>query len=122
MTYIYYLTELISSSERFLRILFSYEPLHMHGVQVLDEDSATTRSALAFLKDLLLCRLRHWQRRVAYLGNLGKYRSQNTFLRERCVRHRQQWGLCRNASFVSEVCQSANLHVAKVRNRTFSLL
>nr|XP_027217679.1 carbohydrate sulfotransferase 5-like [Penaeus vannamei] len=93
---------------------YSYEPLHMHGVQVLDEDSATTRSALAFLKDLLLCRLRHWQRRVAYLGNLGKYRSQNTFLRERCVRHRQQWGLCRNASFVSEVCQSANLHVAKV--------
>ncbi|XP_047498468.1 carbohydrate sulfotransferase 5-like [Penaeus chinensis] len=93
---------------------YSYEPLHMHGVQVLDVDDATTQSALAFLKDLLLCRLRRWQREVAYLGSLGKYRSQNTFLWKRCPRHRQQWRLCRNASFVSEICRSASLHVAKV--------
>ncbi|XP_063592841.1 carbohydrate sulfotransferase 3-like [Penaeus indicus] len=95
---------------------YSYEPLHMYGVKVMDQDDARTRSALALMKDLLLCRLDSHSDQVFYMGRCDFYLSQNVYLRDRCLRgdRNDKQSPCRNASHVAGVCRSADMNVIKV--------
>ncbi|XP_042873365.1 carbohydrate sulfotransferase 2-like [Penaeus japonicus] len=96
---------------------YSYEPLHMYGVKVMhDDDDAITRKAQTLLKDLILCRL---ERHVDQLFGEGKPNypfNQNAFLHNHCrgEKNVRSASLCRNASYVSEVCRSADMNVIKV--------
>ncbi|XP_069978786.1 carbohydrate sulfotransferase 3-like [Penaeus vannamei] len=85
----------------------------MYGVRVLDQDSPDLRSALALLKDLMLCRLEDHADQVSYTSRLDFYFEHNVFLRNLCRRNDGRFS-CRNATYVSEVCRAAELHVVKV--------
>ncbi|XP_037777751.1 carbohydrate sulfotransferase 3-like [Penaeus monodon] len=95
---------------------YSYEPLHMYGVKVMDQDDARTRSALVLMKDLLLCRLESHSDQVSYMGRCDFYLRQNVYLKGHCLRDdpKFQASLCRNASYVAGVCRSADMNVIKV--------
>ncbi|XP_042873361.1 carbohydrate sulfotransferase 6-like [Penaeus japonicus] len=89
---------------------YSYEPLHMYGVKVMhDDDDAITRKAQTLLKDLILCRLERHPKH-------GYYLHQNEFLFDSCRREKsvRSASLCRNTSYVSGVCRSADMNVIKV--------
>ncbi|XP_069974100.1 uncharacterized protein [Penaeus vannamei] len=83
----------------------------MHGVRVLSANDTKTRSAVEYLKDLLLCRLRRRREEVGYLTSKAFYMKENALLKQRCRSNRRT---CFNASFVEGVCRGADLHLAKV--------
>ncbi|XP_042873360.1 carbohydrate sulfotransferase 2-like [Penaeus japonicus] len=95
---------------------YSYEPLHMYGVKVMHDDDAITRKAQTLLKDLILCRLERHSDQVYYVGKHGYYLHQNEFLFDNCRREKniRSASLCRNTSYVSGVCRSADMNVIKV--------
>ncbi|XP_042892103.1 carbohydrate sulfotransferase 3-like [Penaeus japonicus] len=92
---------------------YSYEPLHMYGVRILDQDSEDLRYALVLMKDLMRCRLQKHPDQVSHMGRQDFYFQQNTFLNNLCRRDNGMYS-CKNATYVGEVCGSAELHVVKV--------
>ncbi|XP_047469207.1 carbohydrate sulfotransferase 5-like [Penaeus chinensis] len=95
---------------------YSYEPLHMYGVKVMDQDDATTRSALVIMKDILLCRLERHANQVDYMSKRRFYINQNVYLRDHCLMSdpKGRASLLRNTSYVSGVCRSADMNLIKV--------
>ncbi|XP_068229180.1 carbohydrate sulfotransferase 5-like [Palaemon carinicauda] len=93
------------------KTFFSTEPLRWWREVILHKNDSKSNAAFQFLNDLLHCHVHPgYTKQVTSLRNFQYYMRWNSYFSKRCV----PLDACTNTTFISDMCKTANIHIAKV--------